>query len=99
MKSRFIKPAEDEFAEALDHYDKISTGLGERLVAEVREAVRLVEEFPRNSPVIARDVRRKVLFEFPYALFYVVGSEEVLILAFAHQKRRPLYWKRRIPAE
>jgi plasmid stabilization system protein ParE len=97
VKSRFIKPAEDELAEALDHYNGITAGLGDRFLGEVREAVRLIEEFPRNSPVIGREVRRKVVFEFPYSLFYVVAPEEVLILAVAHQKRRPLYWKHRIP--
>lgn len=96
MKSRFVKPAEDELAEALDHYGQITPGLGDRFLGEVREAVRLIEEFPRNAPVIARQVRRKVVFEFPYSLFYIVASEEIVILAVAHQKRRPLHWKRRI---
>jgi plasmid stabilization system protein ParE len=97
VNSRFVKPAEDELAEALDHYNEITAGLGDRFLAEVREAVRLIEEFPRNSPVIDRDVRRKVIFEFPYALLYIVGAEEVVILAVAHQRRRPLYWRRRVP--
>jgi plasmid stabilization system protein ParE len=97
MKSRFAQPAEDELAEAVDHYDQITTGLGDRFLADARQAVRLIEEFPHNSPVVTRQVRRKVLLEFPYSLFYIVAPDEVVILAVAHQKRRPLYWKRRIP--
>jgi len=97
VKSRFVKPAEDELAEALDHYNETTSGLGDRFLGEVREAVRLIEEFPYNSPVIDRKVRRKVVFEFPYSLFYIVGPEEIVILAVAHQKRRPLYWRRRAP--
>lgn len=96
MTSRFVKPAENELAEALDRYNEITAGLGDRFLGEVREAVRLIEEFPRNSPVIARGVRRKVVFEFPYSIFYITAPEEVVILAVAHQKRRPFYWKRRI---
>jgi toxin ParE2 len=96
VKSRFIEPAEDELSEAFEHYEQITAGLGVRLVAEVRDAVRLLEEYPRNSPVIARDIRRKVLREFPYSVFYLATTEEVIILAVAHQSRRPLYWRRRV---
>lgn len=63
MKSRFVKPAEDELAEAVDHYDEITPGLGDRFLAEVRSSVRLIESFPKNSPAVVREVRRKVLLE------------------------------------
>ena len=29
---------------------------------------------------------------FPYAIYYEVKEERVLVLAFAHHKRRPSYW-------
>ena len=79
MKSRFVQPAELEVAEALEHYQQITTGLGERFLGEVRRAVSMVEQFPHNSPVTASDVRKKVLLEFPYTLFYRVTSDEVII--------------------
>ncbi len=97
MKSRFVKPAEDGLAEAVDRYDEITAGLGDRFLAEVRRSVRLIEDFPKNSPAVVREVRRMVLLEFPYSVLYAIAEEEVVILAIAHQKRRPLYWKRRIP--
>ena len=58
MKSRFVKPAEDELAEAVDHYDQITPGLGDRFLAEARGAVRLIEEFPHNSPVVAQGQKK-----------------------------------------
>lgn len=96
MKSRFVKPAEDELAEAVDHYDQITAGLGDRFLAEVRASVRLIENFPKGSRAIIRQVRRKVLLEFPYSIVYTIAEHEVVILAIAHQKRRPRYWKRHI---
>ena len=62
----------------------------------MRRAVSMVEQFPHNSPVTASDVREEVLLEFPYTLFYRVTSDEVIILAVAHQRQRPLYWRRRL---
>lgn len=96
MNSRFVRPAEDEVAEALDHYQQVTPGLGERFLAEVRRAVMTLEKFPQTSPVIANDVRRKVLLEFPYSLFYRVAADEIIILAVAHHRQRPLYWRRRL---
>lgn len=95
MNSRFVRPAEDEVAEAVDHYQQVTPGLGERFLAEVQRAVTTIEKFPRTSPVIASDIRRKVLLEFPYSLFYRLTEKEIIILAVAHHRQRPLYWRRR----
>jgi plasmid stabilization system protein ParE len=96
MKSRFLDPAKLEAREAIDHYDQLTPELGHRFIASLHAAVRLLEEYPESSPVIAKDVRKKVLLEFPYTLFYRITDIEVLILAVAHQGRRPGYWIKRM---
>ncbi len=95
MKSRFLDPADAEAREAIDRYDQFSPDLGDRFISELRAALRLLEDFPQSAPIIAKDVRKKVLLEFPYTLFYRVTDVEVLILAVAHQSRRPGYWRSR----
>ena len=95
MKSAFHEAAAEEAREAVDHYDAITQGLGDRFNNELRAAVRLIEEYPEASPVIAKAIRKKVLLEFPYTVFYRITDEEVLILAVAHQLRRPGYWRSR----
>lgn len=99
MKSRFLELADAEAREAIDHYDQLSSELGDRFIAELRTAVRHLEAFPESSPTIARNVRKKVLLEFPYTLFYQVAEAEILVLAVAHQSRRPGYWRRRAVIE
>jgi plasmid stabilization system protein ParE len=32
---------------------------------------------------------------FPYSVFYRLREDHVRILAVAHQKRRPFYWRKR----
>lgn len=49
------------------------------------ERLRWWRRSPHTSPVIANDVRRKVLLEFPYSLFYRMTATEIIILAVAHQ--------------
>ena len=40
----------------------------------------------------ALDVRRAPVSRFPYHLAYLVGDEEIHVLAVAHDHRRPTYW-------
>ncbi|MHB9003921.1 MAG: type II toxin-antitoxin system RelE/ParE family toxin [Coriobacteriia bacterium] len=41
------------------------------------------------------DIRKLVLAKFPYSLIYEIDGDVVLILAVAHQRRRPHYWRER----
>ncbi len=42
-----------------------------------------------------RTIRRFLLRRFPYVIIYEIVSDEIHILAVAHTKRRPGYWKNR----
>jgi toxin ParE1/3/4 len=64
-------------------------------------AVRAGVESIRERPVAwarwkGSDVRRKILRRFPYSIFYLVEHDAVVIVAIAHHKRRPGYWKPRL---
>ncbi|MEI6640166.1 MAG: hypothetical protein WCL46_10640, partial [Chlorobium sp.] len=48
------------------------------------------------SPKIGKRLRRKSLWRFPYNLVYTVYPDRIQILACAHQKRRPYYWRKRL---
>jgi plasmid stabilization system protein ParE len=96
MNSEFFPEAEEEFREAVRHYENDAPGVGLRFVAEVRKGVTFISENPFAAPVVGSDLRRKVLNHFPYSLLYAVESELVVIVAVAHQKRRPRYWRSRL---
>lgn len=97
MRSRFHEAADAELREAVAYYDRKAVGLGERLIAEARAATHYIEENPELAPVIDDGVRAKVLDRFPYSVMYVVDADELFIVAFAHQSRRPGYWADRVP--
>lgn len=87
--------AEIEFNEAVDFYDLESPGLGMAFIDEIQKAFENISQYPEASPSIQGRVRRKILIKFPYSLLYSVWPNEIRILAFAHQKRRPFYWRGR----
>lgn len=63
---------------------------------------RLVSEV-RTNPGVFRifhgETRRHLGGRFPYAVIYVDEPDRVLVLAFAHFKRRPGYWIDRLLRE
>jgi hypothetical protein len=83
MKSRFHEAADAELTEAVFYYDDKASGLGDRLLAEVRAATRRIEQYPEIAPVIEYGVRVKLLMSFPYSLMYVTDPDETI-----HRGRR-----------
>lgn len=97
MSRRFSvhEAAEAELNEAADFYDLESPGLGTVFIDEVQRAIASIARFPDASPLIQGRLRRRLLIKFPYSLVYSVRPTEIRILAVAHQKRRPFYWRGR----
>ncbi|MHB8143834.1 MAG: hypothetical protein ACYDGX_09285 [Thermoleophilia bacterium] len=55
--------------------------------------LRAITEHPNRFPIIHRETRRALLHRFPYALFYRVIDEEIIIVACMHGKRNPAHWQ------
>jgi plasmid stabilization system protein ParE len=63
----------------------------------VRAGVQSIRERPAAwAHWKGSDIRRKILHKFPYSIFYIVENDAVVIVAIAHHKRRPGYWKPRL---
>jgi plasmid stabilization system protein ParE len=84
-----------EINEAADFYDIRSSGLGSMFVDEIQHAIDKIMEFPEASPPVRGRVRKKRIAKFPYSLVYSVRPDEIRVLAVAHHKRRPFYWRSR----
>jgi len=96
MKNIFLhEDAEAELIEAARYYEELSIGLGTAFLGDVDKAATGIRANPEACQLVGRLVRRKVLSRFPYNLFFVVETDRIRILAVAHHKRRPGYWRRR----
>lgn len=94
----FHPDADAEVTEAVQFYETRSPGLGAALLDEVQRSLNQMAETPEAYRRIGRRVRRKPLWRFPYNLLYAVYPDRIRIVAFAHQKRRPFYWRKRMKA-
>ena len=92
-----VRPeALDELREAARFYDDRSSGLGDELVAEVERAFVVVAERPAAGAPMRGGRRRVLLRRFPYAVIYrELPDGGVRVLAIAHLRRRPDYWRGR----
>jgi toxin ParE1/3/4 len=94
---RFHDEAEAEFNAAVAHYEEIRSGLGLDLQKQVEHAVSLIQQNPHSFPRHnSKDLRKCVLKRFPYTIFYIEFKKYIWVVAVAHQKRRPGYWKKRV---
>jgi plasmid stabilization system protein ParE len=87
--------AEIELNDAADFYDIACPNLGSVFIDEVQRTIGKISEFPDAAPVARGQIRKKPVAKFPYLVIYSVHSNEIRILAIAHQKRRPFYWRGR----
>jgi len=98
VKVRFRREAAAEVRHARDWYAERDAELGDRLVAAVDAAVQRVAARPLSLPVVpgVPTARRAQLRNFPFLLvFRVLAGDVIEVLALAHMRRRPHYWKRR----
>jgi plasmid stabilization system protein ParE len=55
----------------------------------------LIAERPEIGTLISGSTRRVVVSRFPYQVVYHLSPADITIVAVAHLKRRPDYWKTR----
>ena len=96
MTVRFLEVARQELDEAVIHYEGESPGLGNAFLLETLAAIERIRRFPDAWHPMGNEVRRCRLRRFPYGLIYAQDQSEILILAIAHTRREPGYWRDRI---
>ena len=92
----FHEEASAEVNEATTYYEERVPGLGLLFLVALEEAVEKVLANPESFQLVGRETRHKLIRRFPYSLLYIIESDRIRVLAVAHQKRRPGYWRNRL---
>lgn len=88
--------ASSELDEAIKYYDHQLAGLGFRFFEEVDVAIKRISFMPEAWPKVGK-IKRSCLIEvFPYAPFYIIESDEILVTAVALLHRNPEDYSDRI---
>ena len=94
---RNVRAAREELAAAVRWFEEQRPGLGAELYDEVVATITRLQASPESGVPISRDprTRRVIVSRFPYQVVYRLAPSEIVVLAVAHLKRRPNYWKDR----
>ncbi len=76
-------------------YRERSPRAAQRFVAEIVKVVEEIIAAPQRWPKAPANTRRVRLPCFPFIVIYRESSDIIQILAIAHGRRRPGYWKSR----
>jgi plasmid stabilization system protein ParE len=93
---RFHPVAAEEAEAAYQWYADRSLEAANGFREELRHAVGALSATPTRWPRHGARVRRYVFPRFPFSLLYRVHEGNVEIIAVAHGKRRPGYWRSRL---
>jgi len=94
-KVEFHPEALDDARQARRWYGERSAPAAERFEAELRRAIELIALLPATGSPGAAGTRRLRLHGFPQSVIYRAQASTVLVLAIAHERREPGYWRAR----
>jgi toxin ParE1/3/4 len=94
-RHRYLPAAREELNEAAAFYEASVPGLGDAFLEDVERAIDTVRGNTRIGVPLGRGFRKMILRRFPFSIVYVERDDAIVIIAIAHQRRRPGYWRGR----
>jgi len=70
--------------------------LGIELAKEVEVVIQRILADPTSYERVSDEIFTLRTKRFPYAVFYTLEVEDIVILAVMHLRRKPGYWKDRL---
>jgi hypothetical protein len=98
---RLLEAASLEALEAAAWYEREQAGLGADFEAAIQAALDVLEADVTPLAVMPGaagrlGAKRLMLRRFPFDVVVVERKSELFVIAFAHQARRPGYWRGRL---
>ena len=85
----FLPEARDDISEAYSWYEEQSLGLGMDFLRCVEIATCTIARSPLMFPKVYKDYRRSLVRRFPYAVFYELSDEMIVVYSVFHCLRNP----------
>jgi len=93
---QFHPEAREELRNATRWYRTQNPFVSSEFRLAVTGSVRLIAQAPQRWAEYLHGTRRFVIQRFPFSVVYLDDPELVTIIAIAHSKRKPGYWKNRL---
>jgi toxin ParE1/3/4 len=88
--------ARDEMLEAAAWYNGREGGLGMKFLAACDKAFEEISIDPRRHLHVGDGFHRYLMPKFPFAVFYEIQGDALIIAGVVHGARNPARWRRRL---
>ncbi len=92
----FTNGVEDDLNEIGEWYGVIRKGLKEDFLLSVEVEVEIIRRAPLIYKEYCLNIKKSIISKFPYGLYYILESEQIIVLAIIHQKRGKRAIKKKI---
>ena len=80
---------------AFEWYENERLGLGVEFLDELRATYNRIADGPLKYQELRGGIRRALLRRFPYAVYFAIEGDAVVVVAVLHASRDPAEWQRR----
>jgi plasmid stabilization system protein ParE len=96
LELRFRPQIVDDVAEAVHWYEDRCDGLGSEFLSAFDAALRFIRHNPEACRRMHGRFRRALLHRFPYAVYYAVEAEAIVITLVTHCARDPAWMRNQL---
>jgi toxin ParE1/3/4 len=92
---RIHPEAAKELTHSVKWYFEQSQSAAANFLNEIERCISKITESPEIFPQYFHGSQRAIVKTFPYSVIFRIKMDTIEIIAIAHAKRRPGYWRRR----
>jgi plasmid stabilization system protein ParE len=88
--------ADADIEAAFDWYQAEQPGLGLEFLDELRATYHRMVNSPLKYQELRSDIRRALMKRFPYAIYFAIQEQTIVVVAVLHTARDPAEWQWRL---
>lgn len=97
FRHQLLTSAEQDLDETIHWYmTENSESLARRFYTTYQKTIEQICSMPSAYALLEEDYRWKAVGKFPYKIIYRIEEDTIIVVAIAHNKRHPNFWKDRI---
>jgi toxin ParE1/3/4 len=93
---RFLSEVEEDVISGYEWYESKSPGLGEEFLQMVYNYSREILCNPQLYLKVHSKFRRRILKKFPYAIYYMIEDDRIIVFGLFHCARDPRAIRRKL---
>jgi plasmid stabilization system protein ParE len=91
-----LPSAKQDVKAAFSWYENQRPGLGDAFLKRVKECLAAIKRMPTGFQPVGEDVRRAVVKQFPYVIFFKIEDDAIYVYAVFHASQDPKKWMDRM---